>query len=598
MNDVTLRETPLEFSSSLGEDDAARQSDILNLLPYAEALRDVIHDCEPPLTIGIQGEWGIGRTSLMNMLRGSADRQQSGLLDPAQCRVINLDSWPYSQFEQSDNMAVTCLYALTNELGQVLAQEPGIDAGALQSLLDGAKSKLVLVMEQLRALTQGAASVAKPYIDISNQMLKFRGDFEKLVSLWAQSGDARRVVIFIDDLDRIRPLKALELLEAVKNFMDVPGCVFVMTLDYEVVQRGMVEKLGVDLQKTSGKAFFDKMVQLPFVMPTTSYQLEEYIVDLLNKAGLPGLEGANDDASTRQFFSEITAYTVGRNPRSIKRVVNYTNLLERIHRHNSGRETTSDECKILFALVSMQVAWPELFQYFVRDPSVDMIASLQSWDYLDNLPEIAGLFERSPDRELVKNAISAFFDTLFSVLDTNDDGQIDTRELRPVVKVMELAKMTNVETRERPREWILRLVHKNNVDSSPLIDSFLENVFMKSVWYLGTEIKYRRAGHRYVTLVHNRRQIGTIVSLRSQPFVFRLAMSPERVTRALKEYWKSKQSVKKEAIVLVRNAFDSEASLTGYGDTMVDFSKITYMASKDAIKLLNVLYQIVTDSEI
>jgi len=163
---------------------------------------------------------------------------------------------------------------------------------------------------------------------------------------------------------------------------------------------------------------------------------------------------------------------------------------------------------------------------------------------------------------------------------------------------MELAKMTNVETRERPREWILRLVHENNVDASPLIDSFLENVFMKSVWYLGTEIKYRRAGHRYVTLVHNRRQIGTIVSLKSQPFVFRLAMSPERVTRALKEHWTSKQSVKKEAIVLVRNAFDSEASLTGYGDTMVDFSKITYMATKDAIKLLNVLYQIVTDSEL
>ena len=273
MNDVTLRETPLEFSSSLGEDDVERQSDILNLLPYAEALRDVIHDCEPPMTIGIQGEWGIGRTSLMNMLRGSADGQQSGLLDPAQCRVINLDSWPYSQFEQSDNMAVTCLYALTNELGQVLANEPGIDAGELQALLDSAKSKLVLVLEQLRAFAHSAAGTAKPYIDISGQMLQFRSDFEKLVSLWAQSGDARRVVVFIDDLDRIRPLKALELLEAIKNFIDVPGCVFVMALDYQVVQRGMVEKLGVDLQKTSGKAFFEKMVQLPFVMPTTSYHM-------------------------------------------------------------------------------------------------------------------------------------------------------------------------------------------------------------------------------------------------------------------------------------------------------------------------------------
>jgi hypothetical protein len=244
----------------------------------------------------------------------------------------------------------------------------------------------------------------------------------------------------------------------------------------------------------------------------------------------------------------------------------------------------------------MQIAWPELFQYFIRDPSVDTVTSLQSWEFLDELPEATSLFERSPDRELVKNAISAYFDILFSLLDENDDGQIDSKELQPVLKVMELAKMTEVEIRERPREWIVRRVQENNVDSSPLINTFLENVFMKSVWYLGTEIKYRRAGHRYVTLVHNRRQIGTIVSLKSQPFVFRLAMSPERVMNALKDYWSSKKTVKKEAIVLVRNTFGSEASLTGFGDTLVDFSKMTYMQSKDAIRLLNVLYEIVTDN--
>jgi hypothetical protein len=82
--------------------------------------------------------------------------------------------------------------------------------------------------------------------------------------------------------------------------------------------------------------------------------------------------------------------------------------------------------------------------------------------------------------------------------------------------------------------------------------------------------------------------------LKSQPFVFRLAMSPERVMKALKDYGKNERSVKKEAIVLVRNAFGSEASLTGYGDTLVDFSKMTYMPSMDAIALLNALYQIVT----
>ena len=599
MNDVTLREAPLKFTSNLGEGDEARKSDTLNLLPYAEALSEFILDCESPMTIGIQGDWGIGRTSLMNMLRGSGDAGQCGLLEADLCKTISLDSWPYSQFTQDDNMVVACLYALTEELGQTLEREPAVSPTELTTRFEAAGRTLTIVMEQLRELARGSevySGDGKKFVDISGQMLVFRGEFEKLVSLWVDSGASRRVVIFIDDLDRIQPLMALELLEAVKNFLDVPGCVFVMALDYEVVQRGLVEKLGGGLQKTSGKAFFDKLIQLPFVVPTTSYKLDEYIIGLLRKSGLPCIKNNSCDDDSRQFFLDIVSYTVGRNPRGIKRVVHYTNLLERIHNHNSGRETSDEECKVLFSLVCMQIAWPELFQYFIRDPSVGSIASLKSWDFLDELPEAVGLFERSPDRELVKNSISAYFDTLFSLLDTNDDGQIDSKELQPVLRVMELAKMTNIESSERPRQWIVRRIHENNVDAGPLVNSFLENVFMKSVWYLGSDIKYRKAGGRYVTLVCNRRQIGTIVSLRAQPFIFRLAMSPERVMNGLKDYWKSKPTVKKEAIVLVRNTVDSEAALTGYGDTMVDFSKMTYMESKDAIRLLNALFLIVTDS--
>lgn len=597
MSEVTLRETPLKFSSYLDENDAARNDDTLNLIPYAEALRDFIHDCETPLTIGIQGDWGIGRTSLMNMLRGNEHGGQFGLLDASLGLAISFDSWPYAQFEHDGNLAIACLFALTNKLGKALQHMPELDQAAIQTSLSAANHRLTIATHQFRNLSHDReidAQEGDSFIDISSQMLLFKDEFEKLVLLWSQSMDDRRVVIFVDDLDRIRPGKALELLEAIKNFIDVPGCVFVMTLDYDLVQRGMAEKLGRDVQQSSGKAFYDKLVQLPFVVPTTSYKLEDYIVNLLIKSRMPCINEMVNNESSQAFFLEITRCTVGRNPRSIKRVINYTKLLERIHCHNAGRPTDDQEFKILFALVSMQVAWPELFQHLIRDPSVDTVTSLQSWAYLDSLPEAANLFLRAPDKELVKNAISTYFDTLFSLLDENDDGQIDSRELQPVLDVMELAKITNVESRERPRDWFVSLVRKNKGEDNPLIESFMEKVFMRSIWYLGTEIKYRKAGSRYITLAHNRRQIGTLVSLKTQPLVIRLAMSPELVMLGLKDYWDSKHTVKNETISLVRNTFDSEASLTGYGDTLVDFSKMTNMPSYEAIKLLNALYRVVT----
>ncbi|NNE05178.1 MAG: hypothetical protein HKO64_12380 [Xanthomonadales bacterium] len=582
MIDIKMQEAPLTFRSSLGEGHEERQSDTLDLLPYAQALRDFIIECDTPMTIGIQGDWGIGKTSLMNMLRGSGDTPGSGLLQAEQCRVVNFETWSYSQFNSKRDLALACLRALARKVGDALAQADGIDAQKAAGLVAAAEEKL----DQACKGDKGNSS-----LDVSAVMIQFRKDFNELVGLWIDSGEGRRVVLFIDDLDRIPPAEALGLLESIKNFIEVPGCVFVLAVDYDVVQHGMAERLGKAIQKTSGKAFYDKIIQLPFVMPSSSYRLDNYIMGLLPRTGFPIL--ADPSPEKAAYFVDITVCTVGRNPRNIKRVMNYANLLERIRSQDNG-PSNEREAKILYALVCMQIAWPELFSHFVNEPTVDTVTSLENWDYLDKLPDAQALLDRVPDSEKFKNDVATFFDTLFSVLDENDDGQIDSRELEPVVDVMTMARMTAVEGWERPRDFFVRKVRENNAGRSKLIDTFLENVFMKSVWYLGSECQYRKSGGRYVTIVHNGCQIGSLVSLPKEPFVFRLAMSPEKVSLGLKEYWKSKHSVKQEAITLARSMFDREASLTGFGDTVVDFSKMTNMPAMEAIGMMNALFRIVT----
>lgn len=601
MTQPTLREAPLKFSSPLAQDDQERQSDTLNLLPYAEALREFIQDCQTPMTIGIQGDWGIGKTSLMNMLRGQADLPTSGLLDDKRCCLVNLEIWPYAQFYDGNPLVMACLQALTEQVARALSQTE-LDTDSIEKLASRARKKLHKVARHVgpNPLNPGTDEFSADLSeDISAQMIDFRQMFAELVDTWAGQQPLRRVVVFVDDLNRVTPIEALLLLESVKNFMNVPGCVFVLAVDYAVIQQGVTQKLGAEVQRLSGKAYYDKLIQLPFVMPAASYRISQYIGGLLQSSGFPFSDQLVANPQSQDFFLEITLCTVGRNPRNIKRVMNYATLLEHVRDHqNTSAQLQPRDAQILYALVCMQIAWPELFQHFVQDPTVDTVTSLQNWDYLDGLPELQRMFEREPDRERVKVNIGAFFDTLFSLLDENDDGQVDSAELGPVLDVMALARMTAVELRVRPRDWFIEKVRDNNTNNDELIETFLDRVFMRSVWYLGSECRYRKCGSRYVMLVHNGRQIGSLVSLRSQPFVFRLALRPEKVKSGLKAYWKSKQKVNTEAITMTRSVFGKEASMTGFGDTVVDYSKLTNMPSKEAISLLNALFRIAIHDEL
>ena len=53
-----------------------------------------------------------------------------------------------------------------------------------------------------------------------------------------------RLIVFVDDLDRCLPEKAIEVLEAIKLFLEVPGVVFVLGMDREVVERGIEARYG------------------------------------------------------------------------------------------------------------------------------------------------------------------------------------------------------------------------------------------------------------------------------------------------------------------------------------------------------------------
>ena len=99
------------------------------------------------------------------------------------------------------------------------------------------------------------------------------------------------------------------MLELLKNIFSVPNCIFILAIDYQVVVKGLEHKFGKQTAQNEWefRAFFDKIIQLPFMMPML-YNIGKYVNSLLIDIGFveqPGL----DDESVRQ----IVLQTIGGN---------------------------------------------------------------------------------------------------------------------------------------------------------------------------------------------------------------------------------------------------------------------------------------------
>ncbi len=587
-----FNDAPFVLSDQIMTEEEVKNSiqmfDKIDITNFAESIAGFISACETPMTIGLQGDWGTGKTSLMNMIKC--------YLRNDNFHKIDVNTWHYSMFRQDEYLGIVIIKSLVDELTKIFNAKKTNHSETFNSIVHILK-KATKVAESIQVGIPylGGLSIrdAKQAwadddsIQIENLaalMLEFKQHFSKIIQASINIAEGERIFIFIDDLDRIQPIKAIEVLETLKNFMDVEGCVFVLAVDYEVVQLGIEAKFGKDLQKTSGKSFFDKIIQLPFAMPTSSYNIEKYLTDLLIASKF--WPSGNITAVDKSFIVDITEVTVGRNPRSIKRAVNYASLLAIIFEtYGDKRKIGVANMKLLYAIVCMQIAWPELFEYFVLKPSVETIKNLENWDYLEKLPHAKKLFSRLSivNKEEVKDNISAYFDTLYEILDTTKDGVISTEELKPLLNVLEVVKLTSqrviLKSANTLRVFFRDILCNNlDVDKSPL--NFYDQIYLKSYFNTNDSVEYKRAGKRYITIVWNKKQIGSLVTLKTRPFTIRIK---ENKSNILNYFKNDSEAVTYSNII---KDIENPEKFTGFGNTEIDWRALLDLNDENKSKVI------------
>jgi len=345
-------------------DEANKAEDTLNIKKHALALTKFISETATPMTIGIQGEWGSGKTSLLNQIHSG--------LETGGYKQIWINAWEHSLSSSAEQ-------ALLKIIQEIITEFVGGDK---------ALSKRKDLSDKLNTFVKGAAKIGASVIggnaaadattelfSNKNTIRELRTELRKVSEdiVGASSNDISKAVIYVDDLDRIEPKDAVKILELLKNIFDVPNCVFVLAIDYQVVVKGLKEKFG-DPEKNEWefRAFFDKIIQLPFMMPMGQYDIGNYVLDLLGK--IEYLEG--DDDEIRDKITKLVQYSIGGNPRSLKRLINSLTLIDIFSRLSDDEDENLDETIIesddgkiiLLALVCLQISYPVFHDLLSESP--------------------------------------------------------------------------------------------------------------------------------------------------------------------------------------------------------------------------------------
>jgi len=342
-----------------------KSEDLLNVEKYSTALSNFIIKSDTPITVGLQGEWGTGKTSLMSLLLEDFNNQNIA------CSWVN--TWEYSMFRGANETTPGVLRGMLEKL-KISCKERGIwtlkDEGEAKfksaaRFLGGLANQIVANQTGLN-VKEAAEGLSNNQVNTA-EIAEIKALITELISelINDTKNPIQKVVFFVDDLDRIPPGDAVEVLEALKNIFDIPNCVFILAIDYDVVVKGLESKFGPKTEENERefRSFFDKIIQVPFSMPTGTYDIENFLVEKLKNLGIEILE------EEKELYAKAVKFSIGYNPRSLKRYLNSFSLINYLREIEDDENDPKGDDFMLFAILGIQISYPKIFRLLTQQPN-------------------------------------------------------------------------------------------------------------------------------------------------------------------------------------------------------------------------------------
>jgi TPR repeat protein len=329
--------------SSVLSDEATSEDDLGRDL-FVTALKNVLETAASPLVVALYGTWGAGKTSMMLRLREKLE--PSGGRFRRSAATVWFDPWEHSK---DDNPAVSLLYAIRKDLS--LEKDLTVQRALLAiARVVGTEIRVPYLGFSLGRVASTYSQLAREDVERRSEQTLLRSRFEDVITAARSKNPGIPLVVFIDDLDRCLPGVAVGLLEAIKLFLNLPGCIFILGVDREQLEAAIAAEYG--RLGISRESYLDKIVQLPFTIPALAKKgVQEYIVKHLPEQ--------------LQDCQAMLAAAAPDNPRRLKRTINSLFLLDRIAIESRLPHYNN---KFMCAIALIQIAAPDLYQRLRQSP--------------------------------------------------------------------------------------------------------------------------------------------------------------------------------------------------------------------------------------
>jgi uncharacterized protein YjbI with pentapeptide repeats len=319
-----------------------------DLNKHSKTLSTIITNSQPRFTVGIYGGWGTGKTTIMQMILKHLAKEDNNII------TIWFDAWRYENEEFSALVPLVRTIILhLEEYVQKLELEKNPKAAVIKNLVNKFKKvgKSIIMSSKTNLGLEYSGAKASVETDVGNAIEYYKSEgsfyknqnkiyFHKHISDFVSDElkDIRKrvetknfkIVIFVDDLDRCTPERALEILESIKTFFDMEGIIFVIGIDPSTIDPIIKTKYGED-SKIDGMKYLQKIVQLPYTIPLWNPpRLSDTITNMMKETHLPN-EVIKKVLEPK--MQELIIKATELNPRDVKRFINSIVISHVIYGH-------------------------------------------------------------------------------------------------------------------------------------------------------------------------------------------------------------------------------------------------------------------------